>query len=198
MLRFLINLFLTLWLGLLTAAVVQTHREVDWSQVKGLEPLPAKETPPDILGRLEQAVWRRTVPLELSETDVNRYLSRVITGQQGGFTAQAVQFDRVALDFELDQCRACFSWRVGDTVTQSAVLAFSVERRGDNFIIEPQNGAYGRLPVLRGMMCALTPALISLCGALEDEIHTVFQMNQIRFGKDKVILDPRSEMESRP
>ena len=77
------------------------------------------------------------------------------------------------------------------------MLCFTVERRGENFIIEPSNGAYGRLPVFRGMMCAVMPALTSLCTALDDEIHTVFQMNQLRFGKDKVTLDPRSETGSK-
>ena len=45
------------------------------------------------------------------------------------------------------------------------------------------------------MMCALMPALQSLCTAMDDEIRAVFQMNQIKFEKDKVVLDPRPGME---
>jgi hypothetical protein len=99
----------------------------------------------------------------------------------------------VALDFEPGHCRVIFSWKVAGRGATSASLDFTVNREGENFVVEPRQGSYGRLPVFRGMMCALTPALESLCGALDDEIHQVFEMNQIRFEKDKVVLDPRSE-----
>ena len=195
--RFIINLFLVLWLGLLTAAAVQSHLPVDWSRVKGLDLPQGKEQPPDLLDRMEQVAWKRSAPLELSEAEVNRYLARVIKGRQGGATSAAVHFERVALDFEAGSCRIIFAWKVKGAGYASAALEFSVERQGENFVIEPRRGSYGRLPVVRGMMCALMPALESLCGALEDEIHTVFQMNQIRFAQDKVILDPRSEAASK-
>lgn len=191
MLRFFINLFLVLWLGLLTAAAIQSHRSADWSRVKGLTAPGGKEAPPDLLDRMEQAAWKRNAPMELTEAEVNRYLARVIAGNQGGTTATAVQFDRLALDFEPDLCRVLFAWKVAGRATQNATLDFTLQRDGDNFVFEPRQGAYGRLPVLRGMMCALMPALDSLCVAMEDEIHTVFQMNQIRFVQDKVMLDPR-------
>jgi hypothetical protein len=190
-LRFLINVFLVLWLGLLTAAAIQSHRSADWSNVKTAAPK-GKEAPLDLLNRMESAAWRRTAPLEISEAEVNRYLARVISGQQHGPTGAAVKFERVALDFEPDQCRVIFAWNVGGRGTTSATLSFTLARSGENFVIEPHQGSYGRLPVFRGMMCALMPALDSLCAALADEIRAVFQMNQIRFREDKVFLDPRS------
>lgn len=193
MLRFFINLFLVLWFGLLTAAAIQSHRSADWSKVKGLAAPTGKEAPPDLLDRMEQAAWKRSAPMELGEAEVNRYLARVITGSQQGTTAAAVQFDRVALDFEPDLCRILFSWKVAGRTTENATLDFTLVRNGADFVFEPRRGSYGRLPVLRGMMCALMPALDSLSAALEDEIHAVFQMNQIRFAQDKVTLDPRSE-----
>lgn len=197
MVRFIINLFLVFWLGLLTAAVIQSHRPADWSKVKGLEAPQGKESPPDLLDRMEQVVWKRNAPLELNEAEVNRYLARVIVGKQHGPTSAAVTFDRVALDFEPGLCRIIFAWTVKGMGATSATLEFSVERQGDNFVVEPRHGSYGRLPVVRGMMCALLPALETLCSALDDEIHTVFQMNQIRFTQDKVFLDPRSEAVSK-
>jgi hypothetical protein len=191
--RFIINAFLVLWLSLLTAAAVQSHRSADWSKVKGAGPSKAKEVPLDLLNRMENAAWRRNASLELAEADVNRYLARVIAGRQHAPTAPAVKFERVALDFEPDLCRVIFAWHVAGHGETSATLDFTLARRGENFVVEPKSGSYGRLPVFRGMMCALMPALDSLCGALNEEIRAVFQMNQIRFRQDKVFLDPRSE-----
>ncbi len=193
MIRFVANVFLVAWLGLFTAAAIEAHRSADWSGVKGTVAPTGKESPPDLLGRMEQVAFRRNQPMDLTEAEVNRYLARVITGSQSGPTAAAAQFERVALDFEPDVCRVIFSWNVAGQVHASASLEFTLRRDGENFVVEPRQGTYGRLPVFRGMMCAMMPALESLCAALDDEIHAVFQMNQIRFGKDKVTLDPRSE-----
>jgi hypothetical protein len=197
--RFVVNVFLVLWLGLLTAATIESHRDVDWTGVKGLGvPAPGKEggkeAMPDLLTRMEQASWRRSAPMEVGEGEVNRYLARVVAGNQRGPTASTAQFERVALDFEPGVCRVIFAWKVAGRMSESAAVEFTVKRDGENFVVEPQGGMYGRLPVHRGMMCALTPALGSLCGALDEEISKVFQMNQIRFEKDKVLLDPRPGM----
>ncbi len=191
MFRFLSNVFLVLWLGLLTAATIESHRPADWSAVKGTVAPQGKEAPLDLLGRMEQVAWRRTAAMELTEAEVNRYLARVVSGRQQGPVATAAQFEQVALDFEPDSCRIIFGWKVAGRRLDSASLEFTVKREGENFVVEPHQGTYGRLPVFRGMMCALNPALQSLCDALDDEIHAVFQMNQIRFAQDKVILDPR-------
>jgi hypothetical protein len=193
-LRFLINVFLVLWMGLLTAAAIQSHRSADWSKVKVTVPTKGREAPLDLLSHMEQVAWRRNASVEISEGEVNRYLARVISGRQHGPTSTAAKFERVALDFEPDQCRVIFSWNVSGHGTTSATLNFTLARNGENFVVEPHSGSYGRLPVFRGMMCALMPALDSLCVALNDEIRAVFQMNQIRFRQDKVFLDPRSNM----
>jgi hypothetical protein len=133
--------------------------------------------------------------MEVGEGEVNRYLSKVVVGNQRGPTASAAQFERVALDFEPGMARVIFAWNVAGKAQESAALEFTVKRDGENFVVEPRQGSYGRLPVARGMMCALMPALQSLCTALDDEIRAVFQMNQIKFEKDKVVLDPRPGME---
>lgn len=189
---FITNLFLTLWLGLLTAAAILSHRPADWSKVQGLDQV-GKGGVPNLMERMEQTVFRRNAPMEISETDINHYLAREIIGTQTGFSKTKVHFDKVALHFEKDLCQACFSWRSNNNKPTTASLNFAVSRNGENFVIEPKSGFYGRLPIYRGLLCTLTPALESLCVALNNEIHTVFEMNQIRFEKNKLILDPRSE-----
>jgi hypothetical protein len=192
-LRFAYNLLLVAWFGLCAAAVIQSHRAADWSQLKGLDHAAKTNTPP-LMDRLEQAAWRRNASLELSEADVNRYLAANIAGHQTGVTGSLKPFDRVALDFEPGVARICLAW--GDSENKystTASLDFTVKRDGGNFVVEVQRGAFGRLPLPRGLMSPLVPGLHSLSQSLQTEIHTVFQMNQIRFEKDKVILDPRSE-----
>ncbi|RBP35716.1 hypothetical protein DES53_12085 [Roseimicrobium gellanilyticum] len=193
MLRFAYNIFLVAWFGLCTAAVIQTHRAADWSKLKGLDHAAKNNTPP-LMDRMEQTVWRRNSSLELSEEDVNRYLAATIAGHQVGFTGSLKPFDRVALDFEPGVARICLAWGgANEKHSTTASLDFTVKREGGNFVVEVQSGAFGRLPLPRGLMSPLVPGLQSLSESLRSEIHTVFQMNQIRFEKDKVILDPRSE-----
>ncbi|HSI63946.1 MAG TPA: hypothetical protein VLE43_12535 [Candidatus Saccharimonadia bacterium] len=194
MLRFASNLFLAAWFGLFTAAVIQSHRAADWSQVQGFDHAAAKNAAPPLMDRMEQTVWRRNATLELNEADVNRYLAATIQGRQSPFTTSMKPFERVALDFEPGVARICLTWGGADGKrSTTASLDFTVKREGGNFVVEVQRGAFGRLPLPRGVMSALVPSLQSLSQSLQSEIHTVFQMNQIRFEKDKVILDPRSE-----
>lgn len=175
------------------AAVIQSHRAADWSQLKGLTPA-SKNTTPPLMDRMEQTAWRRNASLEISEEDVNRYLAATISGSQSGFTGTLKPFDRVALDFEPGVGRICLAWGSAEEKhSTTASLDFTVKREGGNFVVEVQRGAFGRLPLPRGLMSPLVPGLQSLSQSLQTEIQMVFQMNQIRFEKDKVILDPRSE-----
>lgn len=195
MLRFLLHIFLTLWLSFLTAAALQSHRTGDLSAVQGLTPSPNKDGGQDVLERMEQAVWRRQETLEISEADLNRYLANALVTKQGGLSRDFAKFDRVAVDLEPDLCRIWYVWKIGGHTTTASV-DLTIRRENDTFITEVTGGSYGRLKILqRGALATLVPACASLATALDDEIHTLFQMNQIRFLKDKVLLDPRFEVE---
>ena len=45
--------------------------------------------------------------------------------------------------------------------------------------------------MFRGALATLVPGLRNLCGAMEEEIHAIFQMNQIRIEQGRLVLDPR-------
>lgn len=195
--RFLSNLLITVWIAFLTAAAVESHRPAALGGVQGLE-APGKQPAPELLDRIEQAVWRRNAPLEISEADVNRYLAAAVTGRQVGASGMLATFERVALSFHgADSgrpafCRAWLVWNAGGR-RSNAAIDFTINREPQQFIVEPRGGSLGRLPVFRGALAALLPGLRSLCVALDEEIEVVFQMNQIRFERHKVILDPRFE-----
>jgi len=186
-LRFFLNLLITLWLSMLVAAAVQCHRPAPWPTLQPSAKPPSK----NLLDVMEQSAFRRNASLELSEADVNLYLASIISGQQAGLSSTRVRFKSVALDFEPDLCRVCLTWDLWGKGESTADLEFTLQRQGDQFIIEPVKGHYGRLPLYRGMMGTLVPPLKELCTALNDETRLLFQMNQIRFAKDKIVLDPR-------
>lgn len=193
MLRFLTNCCVLLWFSFLLAAVVQMHRPADWSHLQGLDS-PPKSAGPALLDRMEQAVFRRNSELQITEAEANRYLSSVLEGRQTLATIAGVKFDRIALDFEAGESRACFAWKGPFGLVSTVTLNFTIDRRGGQFIIEPRRGSFGHLPLPRGIMCTLLPPLRTLTKGLEVEIYTLFQMNKIRFEKDRLILDPRSEV----
>jgi hypothetical protein len=214
--RFLGNLLLMLWLAFLLAVAVQSHRPVSLAGVQGLEP--SKGTPPDLLDRMEKSIWLRNSTLDISEADVNRYLAATVTGNQRGATSKFSGFDRVALSFRAAQpaqparpaqkdkpaqpaqeghpatCTVWFQW-TSFHIPCTASVEFTLRREKTNFVVEPIRGAYGRLPVFRGALATVIPACRSLCGAFEDEIKTLFQMNQITILNNKVVLDPRFDIQ---
>jgi len=193
LLRFLVNVLSTAWLGLLAAAAIEIHRPARLEGVQGLE-APLKPPATDLLDRIEQAIWRRSAPLELSEADVNHYLASSLVGEQRYPSGLLAKFDRVAVSFQPGLCRVWLSWSVArHPVTAS--LDFTIRRDSRNFVVEPRGGSLGRLTVFRGAISTLVPVMRSLCEALDEEIHAVFQMNQIRFEKNKVVLDPRFDPE---
>lgn len=193
MLRFLLNVLTTVWLGFLAAAAVEIHRPARPADVEGIQSA-RKQSAPDLLDRIEQAIWRRSTPLVLSESEVNHYLAATLAGQQQYPSAMLAKFDRVAVSFQPGLCRVWLFWSVGaHPVTAS--IDFTVKRDRRNFVVEPRGGSLGRLAVFRGALSTLVPGMRSLCKALDEEIHEVFQMNQIRFEKNRVVLDPRFDPE---
>lgn len=192
MLRFIINLWLTAWLSFLTAAAVQSQRPVDLSHLQGVNAPAGKATTPDFQDLLEQAIWRRAEPLVISEADANLYLAAAIKGQLTGVSRYFASFRRVSVDFQPELCRVWFEWDVRGH-RNTASMDITVKREGPNFIVEIKGGSYGLLPIRRGALAAMVPCGRSLCEALESEIHAIFQVNQIHFEKDKIVLDPRFE-----
>ncbi len=189
MFRFFLNILAIIWLAFLTAVVVESHRPANLKDVPGLE-ISGKASSEELLDRIEQSVWHRSTPLELGEAAVNRYLATALSGNQAAPSGWFAQFDRVALDFQPGICRVLFIWKTRDW-RSTASLDFTVTRDKQQFVIVPVAGSYGRMPVFRGALAMLIPACRSLCTALDPDIRAILQMNDIRFEKHKVILDPR-------
>lgn len=198
MIRFLGNLLLTLWLAFLVAVVVESHRPATFEGVQDLAT--AKSIAPDLLDRMEQSVWHRNQALEISEAEINRYLATAVSGSQKGLSSTWASFDRVAVNFlpaRKDRPQSCVVWFRWTSfgIPCTASIEFTLKREQSNYVIEPVRGTFGRLPVFRGALAVLIPGCRSLVGVFDEEIHTLFQMNQITFAENKVILDPRFEVQ---
>ena len=200
MIRFLGNLLLTLWLAFLTAAAVECHRPVTLEGVQGLDSAKVNAPAPDLLDQMEKSVWHRSASLDISEADVNHYLAATVSGSQRGVSSPLASFDRVALHFQPAQnnqpqkCVAWFQW-TSFNMPCTASIEFTLKREKSNYVVEPVSGTFGRLPVFRGALAVLIPACRSLGAAFEEEIHALFQMNQITFMKNKVVLEPRFDLQ---
>ncbi|HYF35569.1 MAG TPA: hypothetical protein VD994_09795 [Prosthecobacter sp.] len=187
--RFLFHLLLLVGLSALAGAAWVAHRPV---AVAPLTPAPPAKgnRPRDVVDELRQAAIKRSAPLEISEQDLNRHLASVLAGPVREPLGEWAKFERIAVELEPDLARLTLVWDVhGQRSTVTVDL--TVERQEKSFRVQVVGGSYGHLEVPRGLLRPLAPMLRKLSQALEPDINALFQMNQVRVAKDKLVLDPR-------
>lgn len=186
--RFLFHLLLLTTLSALAGAAWVAHRPSLPAQDEAARAaLPPRVRDRDLVDHLKQTAIKAT-PVEVSEAELNHHLERVLKG-----TVQpslGVMFERLYVDLEPDVARLNLVWRLYGRAS-TARVDLKVTRLQKTFQIEVVGGAYGHLEVPRGLLRPLTPALAGLAAALKDEVSALFQMNQVRLGRDKLLLDPR-------
>ena len=193
MFRFLSYLFALLWVSLLTAAVVQSHRTPKWASSMAIKAGESPGAPPALFERLEQGLYKRNAPVVITQAELNRYLTNHLQANDVGPLAEYLKmahFDIQCLDKGFD---VRYAWRAQNGHLAAATMHFEVRREANQFLIEPVSGSYGRLPVPRGVMAPLLPALKSLAAAIKPELDLAFQMNQLKFEPGRIVLDPRVE-----
>lgn len=70
-------------------------------------------------------------------------------------------------------------------------MQFSVQRKGNVFLVEVERGAYGTLAVSRGFLTPAIPAFQEIVRACQPEISAIFKLPHIRIAKDKLVLDAK-------
>ncbi len=144
----------------------------------------------DLVDELKQAAIKGSGIVEINEAELNRHLGRVLTAKMAPALAQAVKFDRLNVDLEPETAHVTFVWNMlGHPST--ATVDLKVQRLEKVFRVEVVGGAYGHLRVPRGFLRPLAPALRGISEALHDEIQALFQMNEVTFAQNKLVLDPR-------
>ena len=190
MFRFISYLVALLWVSLLAAGVIQAHRQPAWanSLAKSTE---EGGNAPSLAERIEQGIYKRNAPVIISEGELNRYLNAHLNVSSTGPLAENIAIDRFYVQCQRDGFEVRFLWKAVNGHLAAASARFQVTRNGNQFLIEPTSGSYGRLEVPRGLMAPLLPALQSLAAALKPELDLAFQMNQLRFEPGKIVLDPQ-------
>lgn len=187
--KFLFHLLLLTTLSALAGAAWVAHRPADLAGVNGLQAGdPAR--PRDVVDELKQVGIKRSAIVEVSEADLNRHLARVLAAKLPAQLEPWAAFERLVLDLEPDVARLTLVWNLRGH-RSTATVDLRVVRQAQAFRTEITGGGYGRLRVPRGLLRPLAPALTGLAAALQEEIDALFQMNQMRVLKDKLVLDPR-------
>lgn len=188
--KFLFHLLLLVAFSALAGAAWVAHRPASLAHIAGLEPAAKPGKGRDVFDELRQASIKRSAILEVSEADLNRHLAACLASKPQPPLGQWVKFERIVVDLEPEIAHAILIWRV-DGHRSTATIDLRVARRGKAFEVEVVGGRYGHLEVPRGLLRPLTPVLESLSRALEEDIQALFQMNQVKVVKDKLVLDPR-------
>jgi len=174
--------------GLMATAIL-CHQTPDLSRVK----VGADATDHavfDVVEMLGQAVVKQSASVEINESDLNDYLARRFKPAQKGQSNRLAKFDRILLNLEESHCTAYLCWNVLGHLDVVSVQ-FSIQRKGNEFIVEIERGAYGRLEVTRGFLTPMIPALRELARACKPEIDAIFKLPHVRLAKDKLVLDAK-------
>jgi hypothetical protein len=191
------KIVLLIALSALTGAVWVVHRSPDVGALQAELKTGPADNVPDLLDLLTQTAMKRTgvgrggAAIEVSETDLNRYLARRLTTSLPDQLASLATFDGVLVDLQPDQARVHLLWTLGKSHLSGASVDLAIKRQGEVFKVEVVRGSYGHLTLPRGMMRPLAPALDRVAAALKPEIDALFQMNQVKLLQDKLVLDPR-------
>ncbi len=173
----------------LTAGAILCHETPDLSQVKvGADA--SDHASFDLVEMLGQAVVKQSPLVEINEADLNDYLARRFKPVPKGGSYRVAHFDRILLDLQPGHCTAHLCWNVLGHIDVVSVQ-FSIQRKGGDFVVEIERGAYGRLQVERGFLTPMIPAMQELVRACKPEIDAVFKLPHVSFAKDKLVLDAR-------
>ena len=189
MASFWLNSVLLVSLSGLSAAAILSHQTPDLSDVKvGAEATDHAHL--DLVETLGQAAFKQEGLVEINEADLNDYLARRLKPSAHGHSGRIAHFERLLVNLEDGHCTAHMCWRVFGHLDVISVQ-FSILRKGNVFVVEIERGAYGTLPVSRGFLTPVIPALRELIRACDPEITAIFKLPHLRITKDKLVLDAK-------
>lgn len=188
--KFVFHLLLLVAFSALAGAAWVAHRPANLANIGGLDPQVKTPKGRDVLDELRQAAIKRSAILEISEAELNHHLAATLGSRMVSPVGQWAKFERVVVDLEPDIAHAILIWDIGQH-RSTATVDLRIVRLEKSFHVEVVGGRYGHLEVPRGLLRPLAPVLESLSRALEEDIQALFQMNQVKLVKDKLVLDPR-------
>lgn len=179
----------------------------DLSDIGGYAPVTSEESSRDLKAVLRAALDRGH-KLTLSETEINRWLSRTLTAKQGGPLAGNVSMERVCVRLEDGVAEVIMERKAfGRPFTISMFIKVEqsegniglrtvVHRHGGQYspnLSKPKRGGrFGRLVVPQGFLTLVLPAYAQLAEVYREELRLGFEeMAGIRIESNRLVLEPR-------
>jgi hypothetical protein len=210
----LVVLILLLSAGGLGLALFYIAKPQDLSDIGGYGPAPHDAPNRDLAVVLKASLDRGHI-VNLSETELNRWLKRSLATKQGGLLAEQVSLDRVWVRL-LDGYAEVIMERtlLGKPFTTSMFLRVEqlqgikgvetlVHLDGGPFHASlpkpPRGGRFGSLVVPQGFLILVMPAYEKLAALLQEERRLGFEeMARIHIEKGKLVLNPREPADGMP
>lgn len=190
----------------LGAAVYQVAQPQDLSDISGYAPL-AKGAPAREMKTVLQNSIDRGYPVTLTESEINRWLERVLSAKQTGPLADRISLEGVFVRLDDGVAEIIMERKVmGRPFTVSMFLQIEQTQgpRGirtevllhggpyhESLPNPPRGGRFGRLVVPQGFLILVLPAYQKLAAVFSEEIHLVEEMLRINIEKNRLVLNPR-------
>jgi hypothetical protein len=190
----------------MVASIYQISQPQSLDDIDGLDRATA-HLGRDVSAVLAESVERQ-IPATLTETEINRWLTRTLTVKQGGRFAQQVEIKRLAVRLtegvaeviiERDIAGQPFTSSIFISIHQSSEgsgLRTDVNFHGGRYApwlpFPPRGGRYGSLVVPQGFLRIVMPSYEAIGDQLKPEIlHGFEEMTTIKISDKKVEFDPR-------
>ena len=188
-LRILIKVVILGFLSAYAAATILVHCPADLSKIRGYGS--QGENSEDILGLLSSAVKTRNQTVAIREEEINNYIAAHLEATQEGYSGDYVDFKGVWVDFAKDKC-VIYMEREAFGRRSTVGLELKISREGDKFLTQFTAAHFGRIKLPSGFLLLVKHSFDRLVkDVFPEEIELIFQMNQIKFDEDRMVLDPR-------
>ena len=197
----LVTVFLAIVAAVLAVIIIMVMIPRDLSAIKGY---PARSlsgsssaNPRNLLAEVQTILGPRDRSLAFTEAEVNAYLNQRVQGIQRGPMKGLVKFKGAYADFEPNRVEFYIDRTVmGIPFTMS--LKVAKQRFKHKTTWRAGGGSIGRFGLGSRQFKPIVDAFARLGAACEEEMDAVNMMGNIRFEKDKVILDPNFDGNTPP
>ena len=177
------------FLSAYAAAAILVHCPTDLTKIKGHGS--TGENSQDLLNLLSSAVAARNETVAIREDEINNYIAAHLEANQEGYSGKYVDFKGVWVDFSKDKC-VIYMERETFGRTSTIGLELKISREGDKFLTQFTAAHFGRMKLPSGFLLLVKHSYDRLAkDVFPKELELIFQMNQIRFDEDRMVLDPR-------
>jgi len=189
----LMTVFLAIVAVVLAVIIIMVMIPRDLSSIKGYPARSlsdnASANPRNLLAEVQTILGPRDRSLAFTEAEVNAYLNQRVQGNQRGPMKGLVRFRGAYADFEPNRVEFYID-RTVMGIPFTMRLKVTKQRFKHKTTWRAGGGSIGRFGLGSRQFKPIVDAFARLGAACEEEMDAVNMMGNIRFEKDRVILDP--------